>query len=290
MCGAVFLYAKNKIKRHSSRAVSMKFPRFLTVIFILTGIGWPVTAIGEGPQSLPVIARGEVTEVVDGAVVRIEGVNVDVRLVSIQAPKLPKGRVGFTPWPLANEAREALADLVLGHNVALHAGTTPRDRNGRILAHVVRSDGLWVQSELLRLGWARVYTFADNRRFAPDLYASEQSARAAERGIWAESYYAIRSANPGALAKDIGTFQVVEGRIVSAARVRGRVYLNFGEDYRSDFTATIPPDAASVFRGAGFDPLELEGKVVRVRGYLRDYNGPVIDLTHPEQIDIQPQR
>jgi len=62
--------------------------------------------------------------------------------------------------------------------------------------------------------------------------------------------------------------------------VRGRVYLNFGDDYKSDFTATIPPDASSTFRRSKFDPLALEGKVIRVRGYLRDYNGPVIDLTH----------
>ena len=248
---------------------------------------WSGVAIGEGPHSLPIIARGKVTEVIDGAVVRVEGIDVDVRLVSIQSPKLPKGRVGFVSWPLADEARDALSSLVIGREVVLHAGSTPRDRNGRILAHIVRDDGLWIQNELLRLGWVRVYTFADNRRFAPELYVSEKVARDAKKGIWSHAFYAIRDANPSHLANDIGTFQVVEGRVVSAAKVRGRTYLNFGEDYRTDFTATIPPDAASTFRRSKFDPLELEGEVIRVRGYLRDYNGPVIDLTHPEQIDSQ---
>jgi len=218
-------------------------------------------------------------------VIRIEGIDVDIRLVSIQAPKLPKGRIGFKTWPLADEARAALAGLVEGRSVTLHSGTTPRDRNGRLLAYLVRDDGLWVQQELLRLGWARVYTFADNRRFAAELYEAERAARKAGRGIWSDPYYAVRPADPEILAQDIGTFQIVEGRVTDAAEVRGRVFLNFGDDYRSDFTATIPPDAAGVFRRAAFDPLTLQGKVIRVRGYLRDYNGPVIDVTHPEQID-----
>jgi micrococcal nuclease len=237
-------------------------------------------------RDLPVTARGIVTDVIDGAVIRIEGIDVDIRLVSIQAPKLPKGRAGFTAWPLANEARGALASLVQGRVVTLHSGDTPFDRNGRILAHLVRDDGLWIQNEMLRLGWARVYTFADNRRFTAELYASERAARAGRRGIWNDPYYAIRQSDPQILAQDIGTFQIVEGRVTDAAKVRGRVYLNFGEDYRSDFTATIPPDAVSTFTRSKFDPLALEGKVVRVRGYLRDYNGPVIDITHPEQIDM----
>ncbi len=240
----------------------------------------------DGPAELPVIASGIVTDVIDGAVVRMEGIDVDVRLVSIQAPKLPKGREGFVTWPLAFEAREALAAFVKGKAVTLHAGATPRDRNGRYLAHVVREDGLWVQQDLLKNGWARVYTFADNRRFADALYAAEREARAGGRGIWADPYYALRAPDPAALDKDIGTFQVVEGVVLDAALVRGRTYLNFGEDYRTDFTATIPPDAAAVFRRSDFDPLSLEGKTIRVRGYLRDYNGPTMDITHPEQIDV----
>ena len=263
----------------------MRAVRFVLIAAVAAAL-WASPAAADGPKSLPIIARGIIAAVIDGAVIRVEGIDVDIRLVSIQAPKLPKGRIGFVTWPLAEEAREALSSLVQGRTVTLHSGATPRDRNGRILAHLVRDDGMWVQSEMLRRGWARVYTFADNRRFAADLYAAERAAREAKLGIWNDEYYAVRDADPGSLAKDVGTFQVVEGRVISAAKVRGRTYLNFGEDYRSDFTATIPPDAASTFRRSKFDPLELEGKVIRVRGYLRDYNGPVIDLTHPEQIDM----
>ncbi len=263
-----------------------RISRFLFVVLSAVWLVWPAYAADvDSPAALPVFGRGVVTDVIDGAVIRVEGIDVDIRLVSIQAPKLPKGRIGFKTWPLADEAREALTALVQGRSVTLHSGTTPRDRNGRVLAYLVRDDGLWIQQELLRLGWARVYTFADNRRFAAQLYEAERDARTAGRGIWANPYYEVRSANPEALARDVGTFQVVEGRVIDAAKVRGRVFLNFGDDYRTDFTATIPPDAVRAFTRSDIDPLALEGHVIRVRGYVRDYNGPVIDVTHPEQID-----
>ena len=149
---------------------------------------------------------------------------------------------------------------------------------------------LWIQQELLRQGFARVYTFPDNRQLGPELFAAERAARAAKRGIWADAFYAVRDTDPAKLSKDSGTFQIVEGRVISAAKVQARVYLNFGDDYRSDFTASIAPEAVPLFSKAKIDPLAWKGKVIRVRGYLRSFNGPVIDVTHPEQIeaDISP--
>lgn len=260
----------------------------LAAHFFLLGMLWSLPSVlAAPPDSLAEGDTARVARVIDGDTLRLDGGGADVRLVGIQAPKLPLGRRGFKPWPLAEKSEKALAALVNGHRVTLRLGATARDRNGRVLAHVVRDDGLWVQAELLRQGMARVYTFPDNRQLAPELFAAEREARAARRGIWAEAAYAVRPADPKSLARDIGTFQIVEGRVKDAAKVRGRVYLNFGDDFRTDFTATIAPEASPLFSKAKTDPLALKGKIVRVRGYLRDYNGPVIDITHPEQIEIQ---
>jgi len=32
--------------------------------------------------------------------------------------------------------------------------------------------------------------------------------------------------------------------------------------------------------------LELEGYNVRVRGWLKEYNGPMVELSHPEQLEV----
>lgn len=236
--------------------------------------------------------HGTVAEVVDADTVilaaPIDGAR-QVRLVGIQAPKLPLGRKGFVKWPLADEARAALETLVLGREVRLEPGTAPIDRHGRLLAHLYAADGTWVQGRLLADGWARVYTFADNRRHAAEMLAREHAARAARRGIWADPFYAVRDAGDvGRLQAEVGTFQLVEGRVVAAAAVGQRIFLNFARDWRSDFTVVVPKAAWPIFRSAGIDPISLEGRTVRVRGWLERWNGPMIELDHPERLEVFP--
>lgn len=236
------------------------------------------------PAALAVEETARVTAVVDGDTVVLED-GRQVRLVGIQAPKLPLGRPGFTAWPGAEAARRHLAGLVAGHTVGLAraADGNPRDRHGRTLAHLVAPGGVWVQGTLLAAGQARVYTFPDNRAAAAEMLSLEARARAGRRGIWADPFYAVRT--PGTAADHLDTFQLVEGRVIDAARVNGRVYLNFGADWRDDFTATIAPEDRDAFDTAPFDPLDLAGQRVRVRGWLYWYNGPALDLTHPEQLE-----
>ena len=228
-----------------------------------------------------------VKAVVDGDTVVLEsavmGAN-QVRLVGIQAPKLPLGRRNFPTWPLAAESKKALENLALGRTVTLSFGGGDKDRHGRLLAHLTRPDGTWVQGEMLKKGMARVYSFADNRTRVAAMLALEAEARAARRGIWGLRFYAVRT--PRELFSWIGTFQLVEGKVLKAARVKGRVYLNFGDDWKTDFTVTLGAPVRRMFRKAGPDPLSLEGKRIRVRGWLKRYNGPMIEATHPEQIEV----
>ena len=224
-----------------------------------------------------------VSEIVDGDTVVLED-GRQVRLVGIQAPKLPLGRKNFTKWPLADMARDLLEELVAGREVTLRYGGQRVDRHGRALAHLVRDDGLWIQGELLSRGLARVYSFADNRALVAEMLEQEVLARAARKGIWANPWYAVRG--PEGLARYLGAFQIVEGKVVDAAEVRGTVYLNFGADWRTDFTVMLNGKSVKLFRKAGIEPLELEGANIRVRGWLDNRNGPMIVATHPEQIEI----
>jgi endonuclease YncB( thermonuclease family) len=237
------------------------------------------------PAAEPV-AAGRVVEVVDGDTVVLEG-GVEVRLVGIQAPKLPLGRPNFPVWPLAPEAKAALDRLALGKPVSLGYGGARIDRHGRLLAHL-DADGAWVQGEMLRQGLARVYTFHDNRARAAEMLALEREARAAGRGIWKHPYYRVLDATetPKSFDRLLDSFQMVEGRVVKAAVVKRRGYLNFGADWRSDFTVTISAEHLRAFAAAGADVVAYEGKRVRVRGWLKSWNGPMIEATHPEQIEV----
>jgi len=230
-----------------------------------------------------------VIEVVDGDTVvldhRVDGAR-QVRLVGLQAPKLPLGRAGFKEWPLAADSRSALMVLTLNQTVRLAFGGSPIDRHGRLLAHLFLKDGTWVQGKMLSSGMARVYTFADNRSLAPEMYRLENSARKSRVGIWSHPFYAVRAATPERLEALTGTFQIVEGIVVDAVHVKARTYLNFSRDWRTDFTASINGKSLRLFKGSNFNPLSLKGKSVRIRGWIKNRNGPMIDLTHPEQIEV----
>ncbi|GAB4189745.1 MAG: thermonuclease family protein [Thalassobaculales bacterium] len=240
-------------------------------------------AAGELPRDLVAADTRRVVEVIDGDTVVLDD-RRQVRLVGTQAPKLPLGRRNFPTWPLAPESKAALESLAQGRLVTLHYGGERVDRNRRALAHLVREDGVWLQGEMLTRGMARVYTFPDNRAAVPEMLAREGAARAARRGIWAHPYYAVR--HPEALDGLTDTFQIVEGRVLRTARAGGGVYLNFGADHRQDFTVFVPGEALRLYRAAGLDPLALAGRTIRVRGWIAARNGPLIQATHPEQIEL----
>ena len=267
----------------------------LVLIFAFGATSWPVAAAGPtaaGPGvTIEEFARA--IAIVDGDTLVLDD-GRQVRLVGIQAPKLPlglpsvplreAGRAKFKAWPLAEEAKAALRALALGRALSLAYGGRRTDRHGRALAHLYDPAGRWLQGALLAAGMARVYSFADNRALLPRMLGHERRARAARRGIWKSPFYAVRKA--AAAGVHVGSFQLVEGRVLKTATVRGRVYLNYGDDWRSDFTVTLAPKVRRLFEAEGIDPADYEGRRLRVRGWLKSYNGPMIEVTHPEQIEL----
>jgi endonuclease YncB( thermonuclease family) len=181
-------------------------------------------------------------------------------------------------------AEAALSQLIEGRVACLALFEPRRDRYGRLLAQVYRDDGLWIQGELLRRGFARVHVTADTRPLASEMLAIENQARRAGEGLWRDPRFRVRSA--AGAGRALGSFQLIEGRVVEAARRADRWYLNFGEDWRSDFTVIIPAHALHDFAAAKVDPYALRARVIRVRGWVESFNGPMIEAVIPEQIEI----
>jgi hypothetical protein len=106
--------------------------------------------------------------------------------------------------------------------------------------------------------------------------------------MWSLPGYAVLSA--AELEREaetlVDSFQLAEGRVAEAAVVRGRAYLNFGEDWKSDLTAVLQPETVDLFLDEGIDPADYAGRLVRLRGWVELYNGPMIEITHPEQIEV----
>ena len=232
--------------------------------------------------------KGKVTQVVDGDTLMLD-TGLVVRLIGIQAPHLALGRPGLDDWQKGEAAKDALTAIVLSQPVQLRYGGAQTDRYGRTLAQVyVTGDNPgWVQQQMLAAGMARVYSFPDNRACLPELFAAETKARVATLGIWGDPYNRVRRAErPADFSTLSGHYELVEGRVLTAQKTGGRVYLNFGRRYKEDFTAVIDARALRLFPEASLDPLKLGGALVRVRGWVDLVDGPRITITHPEQIEV----
>jgi endonuclease YncB( thermonuclease family) len=231
---------------------------------------------------------GVVTEVTDGDTVILDS-GLVIRLIGTQAPKLPLGREGFETWPKADEAKAALEEMALRKAVTLRYGGERVDRYGRALGQLF-VDGVpevWLQQQMVARGLARVYSFPDNRSCLDELMAAEGRARTMKLGIWTDPYYTVRRADrPESILGRVGHYELVEGRVLLADEASGRVFLNFGRRWKEDFTAVIDTAALRMFKQDGLDPLVLQGALVRVRGWVDDRDGPRIEVTHPEQIEV----
>jgi endonuclease YncB( thermonuclease family) len=183
--------------------------------------------------------------------------------------------------PYAGEARSALAAMTVGREVRLLYGG-PAEGPFH-LRDVRRRD--WLQQRLLEQGAARVRTGFDDRALARELLRSEARARQAERGLWALPAYQVRLPGEVVAARATG-FQLVEGRVARAAEAGGRLFLEFGREWRGGFSTETPLEALPRFEAAGLDLRGLQGRLVRVRGEVRATAfGPRLRLDHPEQVE-----
>ena len=252
---------------------------------------WPSTPLpdclsdGNNTQSLNIETAG-VDAVLDGDTFTIES-GQDIRLAGIRAPKHLASGATLRTAPYANIAQTFLTDLLTDKSISVVPGTQRRDRYDRIVGQVLvrprRSESFWLQEYLLQAGMARVDLSLHDQACGSALFAAEQTARQRRQGLWASSFYRIRQHDD--LEDVFGTFELVEGTVLDVAHRRNRYFLNFGADWREDFTITIPPNFARSFTKK-LNPMTLNGRKVRVRGWVESYNGPFIEAAHPGQIEI----
>ncbi len=125
------------------------------------------------PAHADVLAR--VVSVHDGdtLTVLIERRQVKVRLTDIDAPELHQ--------PFGTRSKQSLSDLCFGKLASLDV--RGQDRYKRTIAQVT-CEGRDANAEQVRRGYAWTYT-----RYAPagtPLYAMQNEARAAQRGLWSD--------------------------------------------------------------------------------------------------------
>ena len=122
---------------------------------------------------------------------------------------------------------------------------------------------------------------------AAELLSQERAARTAKIGLWGDPRYAIMAAGDlTGLVAGQGHFAVVEGKVLSVRESGGTIYVNFGRRWSQALTVTISKRQERIFSGAGLAPKALENRRLRVRGWIEVRNGPRIEASRPEQIEL----
>lgn len=139
-----------------------------------------------------------------------------------------------------------------------------------------------LQEMLLAEGAARVAPETDDLAFIERCFAAERAAREARLGLWAFNAWRVRDA---AKAEWSRGYQIYAGIIRAASEHGGRIFFNFGDDFRADFTATI---AKGAFRRWTHQPdlPSVAGTHVEIRGLVEAINGPSIELLHEMQMRV----
>jgi micrococcal nuclease len=226
----------------------------------------------------------KVLEVIDGDTVRLENGNL-LRYIGLDTPevRIKKGEEFiFSPQPFSQEATEFNRKLVEGKFVRVEFDVEKKDQYGRLLGYCFVGD-VFVNAKLLEEGYAVLYTRPPNIKYA-DLFVRLQSlAREAKKGLWG-SYETIDQSKA---YKFIGQIRTVRGRVLNTGKSAKCIFLNFGENWKSDFTVAIFNNSLSAFYKKGIDPLTFyQGRIVEATGRIREYNGPEIVINNPDELTL----
>lgn len=251
----------------------------------------PFSAALAAPDALPRADFLEMRHTGGGRVLQIispqEIQLADGRIVKLSGLHFPDYSTEDT-GPFAMTAMRIMKDMLIDQEVLLYQTKDEKlgrvDRMGRQIAHVVRKkDGAWMQGSLLALGISVARTTQRTPEMIAQMLEQEAKARSEKLGLWEET---ISVLSPEKTGEHIGSFQIVEGRVESAALNKNRLYLNFGKNWREDFTVTIAPENRRLFSRRQLNPLDWNGQVLQVRGWISSYNGPSMEIDHPEAVEI----
>ncbi len=181
----------------------MKAPRFLPILLFLAIL----PAWGGHPKGPAAV----LLKVYDGDTVQVRwipegketpkfgsgGGQVDkVRLIGIDAPEewesdkleldVKKTHRSADSIRMAGfKAGEKLRSLAPpGTEVFLEFDRERRDKYGRLLAYLWRKDGLMLNREMVRAGFAKAYQVKPNTRHLPEFWKLSRSAMKAKLGLW----------------------------------------------------------------------------------------------------------
>ena len=143
----------------------------------------PTPAITAHHQGNITFTRAYCTRVIDGDTIEvlINGTEYRVRYIGIDTPELDDERPEYRA--LAEEAKQAIIQLVEGKNISLQQDVSETDRHGRLLRYVF--DGIiFVNLELVAEGYARAKSYPPDTMYDSLFQELQTEAQVDKLGVW----------------------------------------------------------------------------------------------------------
>jgi len=225
-----------------------------------------------------------VSRAIDGDTIELSN-GEKVRYIGIDTPEL-RERHGtewaYSPQPYAELAKEFNQGLVGARRARLEFDVQKRDKYNRLLAYVYVDDNM-VNLEIVKQGYAMIYTYPPNVKYTEEFLAAQTQAREDQKGLWGDLEKGIIPAS-GA-RENIGFLRRVETTVLNTFLSEKVLILNC----RDNFKVAIFKDNLRSFPKMALRSPDsyFKHKTIRLYGVIKDYKGAAeIVLNDPSQLEI----
>lgn len=192
----------------------------------------------------------------------------------------------YIPPEIKNKTVEYIKKNVTGKAVDIVLGGSESTAYNSYLIKNVKISEYNLILNLLKAGFAVNYHMEKPDIIDNDKKLAENEAIKTKSGLWSDSSNIFISKEELEQNTKIHlyNFRVVTGQVTATKLVKDKMYLNFGDDWKTDFTVIINKENLKNFGEADLD--KLSGKKVMVRGWIEFYNGAAMEIYNASHLDV----
>ncbi len=253
----------------------MKKIIFLFLIFHIFGFLFPT---GQNIKLLKIYDG-------DTILVSFNGKPEKIRFTGINTPEIDHPKYHKKGEYFGEEAKTHLKDILEKHKISrLEFDVDKRDKYHRLLAYIFLENGKMLNELMVEDGYAFAYNFPPNTKYKRLFDNAQSYAIRKHLGLWKKRIKRISANNLKKLYKNLGKYVEVVGYVTDTYKSKKAIYLNFGKNYKKDFTAVIFKNCWNLFKQ---NPASFyKYKKVKISGKLNKYNGPEIIISNENQIKL----
>jgi len=218
--------------------------------------------------AIKAIYDGDTVQLSDGRKIRLLGINTPEI-----AHRNNRAEAG------GNAAKQWLVKALANKKVRLELGVEKQDKYKRYLAHLFTEEGLHINLELVRLGFASISIYPPNFKYADALLGASDAAEQRQLGIWQYKQYQTKTVAQLNVDNKQG-WQRIIGKVGRIKQTKKNTYLSLS----NKMTLRIKKLDLALFG----DIELLKGKKIEARGWVHRHKDKfTMLLRHPSALKIK---